>query len=110
MTIKTKKRINNSEQPKVLCWTLFLMVFVCLFTYGYLVRGTIVDIVARQTMENQLSSLGSKVASLEAEYIVVKNEIDLEIAHTLGFVAVSAPKFVERDTDGVGLSLVIKDL
>jgi len=42
------------------------------FSYGYCVRGAIVNIVARESMEKDLSTLNSKVLDLESKYIKAK--------------------------------------
>ena len=102
------KKINNSEPLKVWVLSLLGLSVFCLFSYVYLVRGAIVNIVARQNMELSLASLDSKVAVLEAEYFKAKSNVTPELAHKLGFVTVSDAdqKFVMRDTKVLGLSLL----
>jgi len=104
---KIEKRINNSHEPVKLCfWCLVICFVFCFASYGYFVRGSIVNIVARQSMEAELSSLSSKVSDLESQYIKAKNSITPELAVSLGFVAPSVQKFVTRDTKSFGLSLI----
>ena len=88
------KKINNSEPLKVWVLSLLGLSVFCLFSYVYLVRGAIVNIVARQNMELSLASLDSKVAVLEAEYFKAKSNVTPE------------QKFVMRDTKVLGLSLL----
>jgi hypothetical protein len=107
MTNRINKRIVSTGQAKVIFWSLIFVLFFSLFSYGYLVRGAIVDIVLRQTMERQISLTSTKVLELESEYIKAKNNISLGTAQNLGFVAVSSQKFVSEDlSDRPGLSLV----
>lgn len=103
---KKDKRINNREPNKVYCWSLITMLSLCLFSYGYFVRGVTVSIVARQTMEENLSNLNSRVITLESEYIKTKNSITGEMAQNLGYISPSNQKFVSKDTRNPGLSLV----
>jgi hypothetical protein len=103
---RKNKKINNREPNKVYCWSLITVLCFCLFSYGYLVRGVTVSIVARQAMESDLSSLNSKVITLESEYIKAKNSITGELAQNLGFIAASNQKFVSKTTNNPGLSLV----
>jgi hypothetical protein len=106
MSNKKQKRTDNSEPNKVYFWSLLTLIALCVISYGFLFRGTLVNIVARQNMEGELQGLSSKVASLESEYIKTKNNITPELALNLGFIAVSNQKFVTKDTKTSGLSLV----
>lgn len=110
MSKRKEKRINNCEPTKIWFWFLSGVFFLGLFSYGYLVRGTIVDIVARQNMENQISTLSSKVLNLESEYIKVKNNITPTLAQNLGFVSVTTQKFITRDIKTPGLSMITPGL
>jgi hypothetical protein len=101
-----QKRINNREPSKIFCWSLVTMLSICLFSYGYFVRGITVNIVTRQNMEADISLLSSKVFALEAEYIKAKNSITPELASTMGFVPVSNQKFVQKQVNNPGLSLI----
>ena len=106
MSNKYEKIISGQEPLRIKFWSLIGVILLCFFSYGYLVRGTIVNIVARQNVESELSFLNSKVINLESEYLKVKNGITLETANGLGFVAVSGQKFVTKNTEKPGLSLV----
>ena len=106
MSKKFKKRIDNNESQKI-CFWLFLGIFcLCLFSYGYLVRGAIVNVVERQNMENDLSALNSSVLNLESKYFELKNNVTPELAESLGFVTVSNKKFVNKDIKASGISLL----
>ena len=107
---KNKITNNNSESLKRWIWSLISVLVFCLFSYGYFVRGAIVNIVERQSMETEFSILNSKVSSLESDYIKTKNNITPELATTLGFVPVSNQKFVTRTIQNSGLSLLTKSL
>lgn len=108
--IKRKEKIIDSNESIRFCfWLLLLTIVFGLFSYGYCVRGAIVNIVVRQNMEAELSSLTSKVIDLEAKYIKIKNNITPELAQNLGFIAVSSQKFVTRNTEESGLSLLTAD-
>jgi hypothetical protein len=106
MTFKINKRIDNSEPLRVWFWSLVVVLFICIFSYGFCVRGAIVNIVDRQSMESELAALNSKVLNLESEYIKAKNAVTLEKAYSLGFIAVSDQKFVTRSAKNPGLSVL----
>lgn len=104
---KKDRRINNSESGKVWFWSLTCMVGLCLFSYVYMVRGTIVNIVARQNMETELSVLSTKVTDMESVYIRAKNGITEDLAYNMGFIPATNQKFVSRSVRATSLSLVI---
>lgn len=102
-----QKRINNREPSKIFCWSLVAVLAICLFSYGYFVRGITVNIVDRQNMERDISSLSTNVLTLESEYIRAKNSITGELALNMGFIPVSSQKFVQKQVNNSGLSLII---
>jgi hypothetical protein len=103
------KKINNSEPLKGCFWCLVLMLTFCFFSYGYCVRGAIVNIVERQNMEAEISTLNTKVVKLESEYIKAKNNITPELAANLGFVTLTNTKFVAKSVNIPALSLITND-
>lgn len=107
MTFKiTDKKIDNSGSTKGCFWCLIFVLFCSLFSYGYCVRGAIVNIVERQNIESNLSILSTRVAGLEAEYIKAKGAITPELAANLGFISQANKKFVVKTTNTPGLSLI----
>lgn len=110
MTLRRDKRINNSEPLKIWFWSLVGVIVFCFFTYGFLVRGVIVNVVERQNMENELSALNSKVSALESVYIKAKNDITPELAGNIGFVTATKQEFVMREENKPGLSLLTSGL
>jgi len=105
MSRKKITKTNSQGQPRKVFCLLLIIVFTCIFSYGYLIRDTILNIVARQNFETELSALSSKIISLETQYIKAKNAVTLESAQDMGFVAVSAPKYVTLKVAGPNLSL-----
>ena len=106
MSYKKERKISNTEPQKKWFWFLIGIFFFCLFSYGYLVRGTIVNIVYRQGIEEKLSSLNSIVTNLESEYIIAKNSVTLEKAYELGYIYTANQKFVTRTINSPSLSLL----
>jgi len=106
MSCNNNKRINNCEPLKKWVLSLVVVFIFGLVSYGYFVRAAIVNIVTRQNMESELAILNSQVANLESVYIKAKNNITLEKAETMGFVAISNQKFVTKAVINPGLSLV----
>jgi hypothetical protein len=106
MFCKKNKRICNREPNKIWFWALVVALFFGAVSYGYFVRGTIVNVVARQSMQTEITALDTAVLDLESQYIKAKNSVTYELAEQLGFVTVTNQKFVTRNTANLGLSLV----
>ncbi len=102
---KKNKKINSS-QPKAYFWTLVIIFFFCLFSYGYMVQASIVNVVDRQAMEEEISLLNSNILDLEYAYIKSRNAINLDLASGLGFIPSNSQKFVTRNSGNLGLSLI----
>lgn len=74
-----------------------LGVFVVLCAaYGIFLKQTVASVVERRSLEGQRSELAAQVSVLEAEYIQEGNAITREKATELGFVPVTASRFVSR--------------
>lgn len=107
MSIKKNTYVNNLQLPKSLFWCFSIFFLITVFTYGYLVRSTIANIVDRKDYDQQVSVLTTKLTTLETEYIQLKNSITMESAKGFGFQAARTTKFVAKNIlEPAGLSLV----
>ena len=71
--------------------------FACL--YVYFIRSTISNVVVRQNLEQEASSLTLAIGGEEFSYIAKRNAITLELAHSLGFKDSHDKIFVSRNPD-----------
>ncbi len=92
----TEALIQNKE--KTIFWILFAVFFLCAGFYMYLINSTIHNVVARENLENQASSLTLAIGSKEFTYISLRNNITLPLAYSMGFKDVSEKTFVSRDS------------
>jgi len=79
---------------RVLLGALFLLAVL----YVYFVHATISAVVARQNLENKASSLTLSLSQKEFQYIGMKNNVTLSLAHSLGFQDILPNTFVSRDS------------
>lgn len=101
-----KKVIRQIHKEKALVWLLALSVVSSFILYMFLVNGAVLNVVAREEVENDLATINSRVSELEFEYIALKNSITIQYAYDRGFKDVSEIAFVER-TPSSNLSLNI---
>ena len=75
--------------------------------YVYLVNKTVHNVVARQATESQISNLSTTLSESEFQYISAKAGVNMQLASTLGFQAVSGDvQFVTREQ--VGKSVAVR--
>lgn len=73
--------------------------FVALIViYIYLVTSSIVNVATRQDLLGKIVVARTSVSSLETRYFEKTQAITETYARSVGFVAVSDPEFVNRDT------------
>ncbi len=71
---------------------------VCLFVfYIFLIRQTIINVVAREKIEKDTTNMLSSISNLETKYMNVKGNINLDVAYTQGFKNADSPIFITRD-------------
>ncbi len=104
-----KNQIEKIEyREKNIFWSLFSVFVFFLVSYGVLVNNTIMNAVAKQNMEKEMATLNSEVNSMEFNYLNMKNNITMERALSLGFVAVSEEKFASV-SGNTNLSLSVNE-
>lgn len=93
-----KNQIEKIEyREKKIFWILFFVFASLLISYGFLVNHAIMNAVAGQKLESQMSALDSNVDSLESSYLSMENNITMQLALSEGFVSVSENDFAVID-------------
>ena len=64
-----------------------------------------VNVVSEQNMQKEIVDLNTKVLALESDYVKAKNEITIEKAKNLGFIATNGQKFVSKTPGPVGVAV-----
>jgi len=82
------------EYDRRIFWTLAVVGACALLFYVYFVSVAVVSVISRKDAESELGRLTAQVATLESTYVVLDRGIDLELAHTNGFVDVSVPRYI----------------
>ena len=78
---------------------------ICLFVfYGFLIRQTIINVVARENIEKNVRNMLSSISNLETKYMSVKGNINLDVAYAQGFKNADSPIFITRD--GLGKAIL----
>lgn len=101
----TEYLTKNDLVMKRVCVSLFGLILCVSVAYGYLINQTIENVVVRQKAQTELSTVNSRLAELEAKHIALASKINLEYAHSLGFIEVTQPEFVSYVSGPGSLSL-----
>jgi len=86
--------IRNIERYMVTFLTGILVVFAVL--YGYFVSTSIVNVIVRQEIEQEIATLNGAMSSFESDYLTHKENVDIEYAYMLGFTDIHNKQFVTR--------------
>ncbi len=105
-----KNQIEKIEyREKKIFWSLFSVFVFFIISYGFLLNGAIMNAVSKQNIEDQMTSLGSDVNSLESQYLGMENGISMDLAMSRGFVQISSDKFATIEPAQKALSLSINE-
>lgn len=90
------EKVLQLNREKTIFWTLLGVLFLCAGFYMYCINTTVHNIVARQNLESESSSLTLSIGSGEFKYISKRNTITMSLATSLGFKNVTAKTFISR--------------
>ena len=104
--MKSKASQPNIHNTKVNFAVLGAALFLLLFLYSFFINASVLNIVERKNIEKKMSETNSHLSSLETEYFNHINNINLDLALSIGFEEVSSSNFAYRKpSDGRTLSL-----
>jgi len=89
-----------SKHDRGIFWSLVAIGTFGLLLYVYFVGIAVVSVVTRKEAERELGRFTAQVAVLESAYALLDRAIDLKLAHTQGFVDVSAPEYISTGREG----------
>jgi len=93
--MKTKTLQINIFEKRVLT-ALVVLVFILVGFYGYFISKSIVNVIVREEINNDVVVVSSAISELEFEYIAHKNTINKEFANKAGFTKLASKRFVAR--------------
>lgn len=97
MTQTIVQNINNVFRYREKIF-IFLVagIITCIFSYAYLLHQAITNVVARENVVKESRVLATELGELEAKYFVVKNTINIELAHEKGFKDAEISSFISK--------------
>ena len=92
------EKILELNKEKTIFWSLLGALLLSLGFYMYCINATVHNVVVRQNLESEASSLTLEIGNKEFKYITKRNAVTLELAHSLGFKDVETKKFISRSS------------
>lgn len=83
---------------KILLGLALTLIVLSFFGYMYCINKTVVFVVEREELSEELSTVGARVSELEFSYIHLKNEITADRAYAIGFAEIDTPTFISKKT------------
>ena len=83
---------------KRIFWILVVSIASLIILYGYFVSYSIINVVLREEVEQELTRVTTRISDLEFQYLSKKSSINLALAHSLGFQNISQKQFVSRQS------------
>jgi len=98
MNLKSLSDINIDTERKyiITCFGLLLVIFSL---YVYLVSYSVVHVVIRKEIQQEINKLQTDVSNLEAEYITAQHLVSSEIASLEGYIEIEEKIFINRNND-----------
>lgn len=95
------QKLQSIEIEKAITFGLLAILAISAISYAYFVNKTVLHIVARKDLKEEVALASARIAEMEYEYMQTKSELTQEYAHTLGFREVEKPHFVTRGSADV---------
>lgn len=87
----------NKISTRMLFFALASILVVIFGFYAYLINKTIMNVVAREDVERNISELSSSIGELEFKYMTLRNGITIDLAYTKGFLDAEPSQFISRN-------------
>lgn len=82
-------------------WSILTCTGIALALYVYFLSVSVYAVVVRKQAESDSERLAARISILESQYVALDKKIDLDLAHQLGFIDISVPRYVSKaDTQG----------
>ena len=78
-------RYDIEDLQKYLSTVLAFFALMLIFSYLYFINSSVLNTVVREQNNKEISQTVLKISNLENKYIVLKSEMNIDMARSLGF-------------------------
>lgn len=94
-----KEKVLQLNNEKYMFWAIVCALFLCIGFYMYFINSTVHNVVSRQNLETEASSLTLKIGNQEFQYITSRNNVTMQLAYSMGFKEVTAKTFISKNSN-----------
>ncbi|MEX0935180.1 MAG: hypothetical protein WDZ70_02555 [Candidatus Paceibacterota bacterium] len=94
-------KLQSIGTERAITFGLIAILAVASISYAYFVNKTVLHVVDRKDVEEEIALVSARIAEMEYEYMQTKATLTQEYAHTLGFKEVTNQHFVTRGSSDV---------
>jgi hypothetical protein len=92
------EKVLQLNNEKTMFWSLIGLLVLSLGFYMYFINATVHNVVARQNLEAEASTLTLDIGNKEFQYITERNNVTLQVAYAMGFKDVTEKTFISKNT------------
>lgn len=100
--------LQFEENDRRIFWAFAALLGMLAGAYIYFLSISVYAVVDRKSAERNISDITAQISSLETQYVSYDRRIDPSLAYARGFIDVSVPKYITRDT-GKNTTLTLRD-
>ena len=93
-----KAKVLNLHTNRTLFYALIAISIISAIMYVVGISKAIHNVAERQGFEHQLSAKTAQVSDLEFQYLSLKNNVDMKLALSLGFMQTDQAHYVSRSS------------
>ncbi len=100
----TKTTRNHIAKEKIACVSLCSVIVIFVLLYLYFLSASIVHVVIRKEINQDMVSVHTSISELETEYIDAQHNVSDQIALLEGYAPVTDKVFIDRSNPSLVLS------
>lgn len=94
--MKTYTKTTPYARKRTVFFALLAVLFILFGTYIYFVSASIVHVIVRKEVDQNMAQVSSQISDLESRYIEAKHAIDEERIAALGFVESPERVYIQK--------------
>jgi hypothetical protein len=97
MTEKISYVARSLPNTKLIAGGLGAFLFILVGLYGMFLNQTVLNIVARKSLEARIAEMDTEVSKYEFSYIEESDEVTLDTARSLGYIEETEPHYIKSN-------------